>query len=189
MKNPITILFDEHEIIISAIDIAKRADELLATDEPAYEKTIRELIVFFRVYADQYHHHKEEEILFPEMNKKNELLEEGVIKEMFENHADFRDMIKRIEAFLDKKDYQMAQQQLHTYAEALLDHIAVENDEVFQMTDSLFDYQELEKLYFRFHDCDREIEEHNKSVGKGNKTELIDHLNEIKKNFYTELEK
>jgi len=172
MKNPIKVLFDEHEIIISAIDIAKEADKLIASNEIVYEKLIRDLISFFRLYADQYHHYKEEQILFPEMSKKNELLEDGVIKEMFENHEDFRDMIKNIETFLDKKEYVKAQQQLNSYAEALLDHIAVENDEVFQMAESLFEKEELEKIYFRFDDCDRE-------VGEKKKTELVVQLIEM----------
>lgn len=173
MKSPIKVLFDEHEIIISAIDIAKEADKLIATNEVLYEKLIRDLIAFFKVYADQYHHYKEEQILFPEMNKKNELLEDGVIKEMLENHEDFRSLIKGIETLLDKKDYMRAQQQLHIYTEALLDHIAVENDEVFQIAETLFDSAELEKIYFHFDDCDRE-------VGEQNKAELVNQLKEMR---------
>lgn len=176
MKDPIKVLLNEHDIITSAIDIAKEAEKLIAKDVIAYEKTIRELIHFFRIYADKYHHNKEEQILFPEMNKKNELLEDGVIKEMLENHEDFRSMIKDIETFLDKKDFVKAQQKLHVYSEALLDHIAVENDEVFHMAESLFDEGELEKIFFRFEDCDRE-------VGEQNKIELANHLKEIRKNL------
>lgn len=172
MKDPIKVLFAEHDIIIAAVDIAKEADKLIETNEVGYEKLIRELISFFREYADQYHHNKEEKILFPEMGKRNELLEDGVIKEMLENHEDFRSMIKSIETFLDKKDYTKAQQQLLSYSEALLDHIAVENDEVFQMAESLFDTNELEKIYFHFEDCDREI-------GMQRKTELEKKLNEM----------
>ncbi|MGE0568372.1 MAG: hemerythrin domain-containing protein [Bacteroidia bacterium] len=172
MKDPIKVLFEEHEIILSAIEVAKQTDKLLAKDEIAYQKIVRQLIHFFRVYADQFHHYKEEKILFPEMNKKNELLEDGVIKEMFEHHEDFRNMIKSIENFLEKKEYMRAQQQLHIYIEVLLDHIAVENDEVFQMAETLFDKDELEKIYFRFNDCDREI-------GEQKKMELINNLNDI----------
>jgi hemerythrin-like domain-containing protein len=99
-------------------------------------------------------------------------LEDGVIKEMFENHEDFRNMILDIETFLDKKDYLRAQQKLNIYTESLLDHIAVENDEVFQMAETLFDNEELEKIYFRFEDCDRELGETNKNL-------LINQLREI----------
>jgi len=172
LKNPVKVLFDEHDIITSAIETAKEAGKMIAIDEIAYEKLIRDLINFFRLYADQFHHYKEEQILFPEMSKKNELLEDGVIREMFENHDDFRIMIKNIETFLDNKEFTKAQVQLNTYAEALLDHIAVENDEVFQMAESLFDKEELEKIYFRFDDCDREI-------GEKNKVELVMQLKEM----------
>ncbi len=174
MKNPLSILFEEHEFIVSAIDIAKHADKLLAKDEVVYQKIISKLINFFRMYADKYHHYKEEKILFPEMNKKRELLEEGIIKEMVDNHEDFRNMIISIENFLNKKDYMRAQKQLHIYAEALLDHIAVENDEVFQIAETLFDNDELEKIYFQFEDYDREI-------GEQKKTELGNQLKEIQK--------
>jgi hemerythrin-like domain-containing protein len=115
-----------------------------------YEDTVRQLISFFRSYADKYHHYKEEKILFPEMSKRNELLMDGAIKEMLENHEDFREMIRGIEQFLDEKNYSGARQQLEKYTEALLNHIAVENDEVFLMAESIFTEEELKKISHRF---------------------------------------
>jgi hemerythrin-like domain-containing protein len=182
MNNPVKVLIDEHDIIVTATELAKEADKILLNDEEAYDKVLRKLIVFFRLYADRYHHYKEERILFPEMSRKNELLQDGVIKEMFENHEDFRSMIQSIETFLDKKNYPKAQQQLHIYTEALLDHIAVENDEVFQMAETLFTPDELEKIYFRFEDCDHEIGAESGS-GQEDKTNLIKLLGEIKEAF------
>ena len=170
------VLFDEHEIIVNAIDTAKQAKSLIGKDDAAYEKLITQLIGFFRNYADKYHHFKEEEILFPEMAKRNELLADGVIKEMFENHADFRLMIKNIETSLNKKQYPQAQQQLEQYTEALLDHIAVENDEVFQTAETIFSEEELEKIYFRFEDCDREL-------GNAKKEELKELADTLRKNL------
>ena len=180
MHSPIKTLTDEHEIIKSAAEIVKNANKLLAKDEVAYEQLIRKMVVFFRVFADRFHHHKEEEILFPEMAKKNEILEDGVIKEMLENHEDFRERIKNIETALDNKQYKDAQQELLDYTEALLDHIALEDDEVFQMADSLFSEDELEKMYFRFQDSDYEIGEQIKAEGKLTKTELSHQLSEMR---------
>ena len=157
MHDSIKLLFEEHSIIVNAIDVARQAGSLIGKDDEQYERTVRKLIQFFRQYADGFHHHKEEEILFPEMAKKNELLGEGVIKEMFEHHEDFREMIKGIEKFLDAKEYSSAQLQLKLYTEALLDHIAVENDEVFQMAESIFDEKELDRINFRFQDCDNSL--------------------------------
>ncbi len=176
MDQSMKILYDEHEIIINAIDAAGSVKTLIEKDPALYEKTVRDLIVFFRNYADKFHHHKEEEILFPEMNKKNELLADGIIKEMFDNHDEFRSMIKKIEKHLDEKNYPLAEKQLEKYGEELMNHIAVENDEVFQMAESLFDGSELEKILGRFQDCDREL-------GDVRKEELAEMARSIRKNL------
>lgn len=157
MQQPVKILYDEHEIIVSAIELAKQTAALWKTKPDRFEKTLRELISFFRNYADKFHHYKEEEVLFPEMNRKNELLKNGLIKEMFDNHADFREMLGSIEVHLNNKNFALADQQLLEYTEKLLDHIAVENDEVFQMAEALFTPDELEKINFRFADWDNEL--------------------------------
>ena len=176
MDKSMKVLYDEHSIIINAIDTALLAKQLIGNDDVQYESTITQLIDFFRSYADQFHHFKEEIILFPEMNKKNEMLAAGIIKEMFDNHDDFRQMIKQIELALNEKKFSEAQQQLEKYTEALLDHIAVENDEVFQMAESLFSDDELDKIYFRFEDCDVEL-------GRELKQELQYSAEEIRKNL------
>ncbi|MEZ5109849.1 MAG: hemerythrin domain-containing protein [Bacteroidia bacterium] len=183
MTEAIKTLFDEHEVIMEAIHLAKQSEELINEDETQYEQVIRSLIKFFRYYADGYHHHKEEQILFPEMSKMNELLEDGVIKEMLENHEDFRDMISNIEQLLNAKEYHKAQQQLNKYTEAMLDHIAVENDEVFHSAETLLDEDELEKMNFRFMDCDREVGDEIANKIKQSKAQLVEELSELKKQF------
>lgn len=162
MESSVKVLYDEHEIIISAIEFAKKAAASWKSDGEKFEKTVRTLLSFFRNYADKYHHFKEEEVLFPEMSKKNELLEGGLIKEMFDHHEDFREMLRSIEVCLDNKNYEPAIRQLLDYCESLLDHIAVENDEVFQMAETLFTADELERIQFRFADCDRGLGEEKK---------------------------
>ncbi len=159
MNNSLKMLFDEHEIITRAVEIAKNAKSLIGKNDEEYEITISELIRFFRVYADQYHHHKEEEILFPEMAKKNELLAEGIINEMFDNHNYFRELIRDIELDLEQQNYSEASEKIDEYTEALLDHIAVENEELFQTAYGIFTEDELENIYYRFIDLDRELGE------------------------------
>lgn len=156
MNKAIQILFDEHEIIANAIDAAKHAKVLIGKSEKQYEITIRDLIKFFRNYCDNFHHQKEEAVLFPEMKKKNELLADGILKEMLDNHEDFREMLKEIENNLNEKKYFLTQQKLEAYCESLLNHIAVENDEVFQIAETLFSEDELEKIMNHFDDCDIE---------------------------------
>lgn len=156
MNKSIQVLFDEHEVIANAIDAAKHARALIEKSEKQYETTIRDLIKFFRNYCDNFHHQKEEAVLFPEMKKKNELLADGILKEMFDNHEDFREMLKEIEKSINEKKYLLTQQKLEVYCESLLNHIAVENDEVFQIAETLFSEDELEKIMNQFDDCDIE---------------------------------
>lgn len=166
MTNALKILYDEHEVIVSAIELAKGSAGLAESNPPKYELVVRDLLSFFRNYADQYHHHKEEQILFPALGKKNELLQEGIITEMLSNHEDFRNMLRGIEIELEKKEYKQARQYLALYGEALLDHIAVENDELFQVAEALMSEEEQERTYFSFMDCDRDLGNENKRLLK-----------------------
>jgi hemerythrin-like domain-containing protein len=163
MNNTLKMLYDEHDIISRAIALAQDARTLISTDEQAYDAAMRELIRFFRGYADKYHHYKEEEILFPEMMKKSELMADGVITEMLENHAAFREMLAEIEDALNNADYNTAANITEKYTDDLLDHIAVENDEVFQAAYSILNEIELENIYYRFADLDRELGEAKKN--------------------------
>ena len=173
MNHSLKILFDEHDIISDAVEIARNAKGLIGVNDDEYESTIGELIRFFRVYSDQYHHHKEEEILFPEMAKKNELLADGILKEMYDNHEYFRDLIRSIEVDLEQREYEEASLKIDEYTEALLDHIAVENEELFQAAYSLFTDEELDNISFRFIDLDRELGE----LKKKDFTDLLEQLN------------
>lgn len=162
MNNPIYLLFDEHELIVSAAETARQTEDFIGVDNERYTKIVGDLILFFRNYADKYHHYKEEKILFPEMCKQNELLKEGMVQEMLGNHDDFREMLSDIEKSLASKQYETTNKILQQYVEMLLDHVAVENDELFQIAESLFDENELERLFFLFKDTDRELGEEKK---------------------------
>jgi hemerythrin-like domain-containing protein len=157
MNEYVKILYDEHDIIVQGIEIAKKSKELIDKDSTQFEETVRKLIYFFRNYADKFHHYKEEEILFPAMAQKNEIIGEGIVQEMLDNHEDFRSLIKEIENNLDAKQYINAYKVLSEYTDKLLDHIAAENDELFLMSEQLFDVSELERMKFRFDDCDRDL--------------------------------
>lgn len=163
MNNPLDLLYKEHEVISEAINVAKDLRRMV--DKPElYQQQISELISFFKEYGDKYHHHKEEEILFPEMVKANNLLESGVLQEMLEHHEDFRELIGEIEQLTESRDYFGAQDKLEKYVDLLADHIAVENEEVFEIAKSLFSESELENIYFRFKDIDCVYGENGKNI-------------------------
>ncbi len=174
MKNYLQALYDEHLVIVNAVDAGRQLRALATTDPERYDRLFRKLLTFFRQYADTIHHHKEEDILFPEMNKRNELLGEGLVKEMYENHEYFRDLTQKMEQSLDDRNVLGTATCFEEYAEGLLDHIAVENEEVFQIAGTLFSEDELESMAFRFEDADRE-------AGAGKREELARMIDDLRK--------
>jgi len=66
-------------------------------------------LIFFRNYADKFHHYKEEKLLFPMMCEKNEMLQDSIVEEMLENHREFRRLVKQIEDSLLSGNYEQVQ--------------------------------------------------------------------------------
>ncbi len=155
--NPIDILTNEHEVISSAEDIINNMESLWPSDDVRYRDKVRKLLEFFREYSDKFHHHKEEEVLFPEMAAHPEFMLQEILTELEEHHDIFRESVAKIEKANNEGQWEIVQSLLEQYVKDLLDHIAVENDEVFAMAETLFTEEELERMYFRFMDIDAEL--------------------------------
>lgn len=173
MNNPLEILVNEHNVIVSAINIAKQLQKIADSEPKKYVDVAGKLIVFFRNYADKYHHFKEESLLFPRMCDENQLLENGIIKEMLENHEEFRNSLREIEKALENEELTLVTKFFSIYCNSLHDHIAVENEELFQIAGALFKESELENIYFRFLDIDRELGEPRKKGFEDFATETV----------------
>jgi hemerythrin-like domain-containing protein len=169
------LLLSEHSVILQAEDLISANNELWLSNPAEYEDAINQLLVFFTEFADEFHHAKEEEILFPEISKRNELSGQGIISELLEQHETFRECAQDIRSALKVKDYNTVQTVFEKYISDLKDHIAIENDELFPMAESLFTTDELETLYFRSLDKDN-------MLGMGRKEELINFVQNFKFN-------
>lgn len=134
------------------------ANQGLWENNPAeYEKFVTEILNFFSTYADEFHHMKEEEILFPALAAKNDVVGQEMVKELMEQHDDFRDLARNIRNLVEAEDYPAVHRQLEEYAEKLYDHIGLEDDEVFPMADGIFNDDELAKLHHKCIDKDSEL--------------------------------
>lgn len=158
-NDPITLLLHEHEIISSARDVITEADRLWIKDEESYEEVLRALMFFFGKYSDGFHHQKEEMALFPALKNHPDFHPQELLDELENHHRIFRDRIGRMQRALDDKKFEDVQSELTAYWNELLDHMAVENDELFVMTESLLGEADLERMYFRFKDIDHELGE------------------------------
>ncbi len=161
-RNPIQVMRDEHEIISGAEQVVQLLDHFWEKGEEEFIKHVRSLISFFREYSDRYHHYKEEQVLFPEMENLNDFVVNSLVSELKDHHELFREYTKSIEAYLNENQFEKAYSILNTYMDELLDHIAAENDELFVMAESLFSERELEMMFYKFRDIDVELGEHKK---------------------------
>ncbi len=156
-RNPIQVMREEHEIIGSAEQTVQLLDRYWKKNEEDFVKQVHSLLRFFREYSDRYHHYKEEQVLFPEMENLNDFALNSLISELKEHHEMFREYTRTIEEHLHTKQSEKAYLILTTYMDELLDHIAAENEELFVMAESLFSETALETMYFRFRDIDMEL--------------------------------
>jgi hemerythrin-like domain-containing protein len=159
MHNPFNILIQEHSVISSVSTSVNELEQVLKSSPEKFEETLNLLLKFFRDYSDKYHHHKEELILFPAMNNHPDFMQQDIIHELEEHHENFREQLSEIDAALKTKEYVQALKILKVYVNDLLDHIAIENDELFIMAESLFSENEMERMYFQYKDIDNELGE------------------------------
>jgi hemerythrin-like domain-containing protein len=161
-NNPIQIMLDEHDIISKTESIIKNLNLLWETDAEKYMEKVKTLITFFKEYADGYHHFKEEEVLFPAIMNHPDFSLQEIIHEFEEHHQGFRDYTKNIVDAIKNGNYEKSYQELNSYLEDLLDHIAAENDELFVLAENLIDDKELEAIFFKFKDIDMDLGESRK---------------------------
>ncbi len=156
-NDPVNLLLAEHEIIAGAKDVIAAMDQLWTKSADTYERAFREIVSFFVSYSDGFHHRKEEDVLFPALRNHPDFYSNEILDELEDHHQTFREHIGQMQLALEEKNYERAHARLKRYFDELLDHIAVENDELFVMAESLLGDAELERMYFRFKDVDLEI--------------------------------
>jgi len=151
----IKMLFDEHDIILDAIE---RVETLLEREDlSAQSETLTWFITFFREYGDGYHHHKEEDILFSLLSEKDPMLATGIVDELAEHHELFRNSLRQLQQHLSDKKFDAVRKAFGQYLSLLKDHIAAENDELFVAAEQLLNDREKESLYFSFKDKDADL--------------------------------
>ena len=87
----IEILVKEHESILKMIDVTR---SLLVDKSALNINHVEQIIDFIRNFADKYHHLKEEDVLFMELEKHGMPREGGPVGVMLYEHDEGRAYIK-----------------------------------------------------------------------------------------------
>ena len=150
------LLRHEHEAILRMLDATLNAAARIASGRAVRPELLVELVDFFRVFADQCHHGKEEEHLFPAMIRKGLPSKGGPINVMLAEHEEGRALVRRMIVAAEAlssgiptagPDWAAA---ARTYVELLRAHIAKENDILFVMAERILTDQEQSELALRF---------------------------------------
>ncbi len=126
---------NEHENILHAIDALL---DQCAQDEKSGAVShdfYRSEIDFIRNYADKFHHAKEEDILFIELNKDSANTHCNPTEQMLYEHNSGRQYVKEIEAGLAENSLTKVLAGARNYGNLLKDHIYKEDNILYPMAD------------------------------------------------------
>ena len=154
--NAIEQLRDEHEGISMMLRILDKFCERLENGEDVNLDDGAAMIEFLRGYADKCHHEKEEQLLFPLLEKLGIPRAGGPIEIMLEDHdlgrAHVRGMDEVLESMRkgDREAGRSFAEHARNYIRLLTEHIDMENEAIFDMADMRLSAAQLEKLTAEF---------------------------------------
>jgi len=137
------VLRDEHRLIL---EVAEALDGLLRDEADGNSldyDTVGACITFFRLFADACHHGKEEDLLFPELERAGLPHDTGPIAVMLSEHEQGRAFVRSMGASIEgaRAGDDPARVELRGSAEdfisLIVSHIGKENNVLFNMADGM----------------------------------------------------
>jgi hemerythrin-like domain-containing protein len=176
----------EHEGIILMLRIVEKICQRLEAGRVVSADDLHKIVEFFRIFVDQCHHGKEEDLLFPALEKAGIAREHGPIGQMLFDHAEGRTPARDLaEAVLSYREGDAAAPAniaaaARNYQRLLTDHIIKENEVLFPMADAKLTEAQQDELYMLF----EHLEE--TTIGAGKHEEFYGLLNRLERTYLLE---
>src|SRR5512143_4062102 len=178
MSKAIADLMNEHEAILSALQLLERMAAEGEKGTPPEQKDILEFIAFLKEFADKCHHGKEEGLLFPAMIGAGVPDRGGPIGVMMGEHDEGRRLIRAMEAAVSPAvDGPKFSQAAREYIQLLRAHIQKENLVLFPLAERALGQPVLENLYEGFEKHEEEV------IGHGRHEQLHAMLHELQEKY------
>jgi hemerythrin-like domain-containing protein len=178
MSKAIADLMNEHEAILSAIQILERMAGTVEKAQLVDKKDIQDFIGFLKEFADRCHHGKEEGFLFPAMVNAGVPEKGGPVGVMLAEHAQGRQFIRDMEAAItNNMDREKLAGAARGYASLLRVHIHKENGMLFPMAERLLTGAQLDALYEGFEKHEEQV------IGHGRHAELHAILEKLQEKY------
>jgi hemerythrin-like domain-containing protein len=146
----------EHDAILRMLDAAEETARQLTAGAQVAPGVLEGLLEFLKLFADQCHHGKEEDVLFPKLVEKGLPRNMGPIGVMLLEHDQGRALVQQM------SDATAAYKAAHpgaaerwaeaarAYAGLLREHIAKENSVLFVMAERMLSAEEQQQLAAEF---------------------------------------
>jgi hemerythrin-like domain-containing protein len=135
-------LREEHQVILGVAEAMQHLVEATARGQWDFD-AFADCVTFIRLFADACHHGKEEDLLFPELEKGGMPRHQGPIAVMLHEHQQGRAFARRMADALDaaRNGDEQARATLRNAASGYVDlirgHIMKEDNVLFQMADQM----------------------------------------------------
>ena len=155
------ILRDEHEGILAMLAVVEAAAERLSSGKKIPSQMMTDAAIFFRKFADECHHGKEEGELFPTLIELGLPKEGGPIGVMLLEHEEGRALVRGLRqaaeryAQGDESVVPLMIQYALDFVQLLREHIAKENNVLFPMADGLLSDADQVRLDAAFDQVER----------------------------------
>lgn len=134
-KNLTNMLSEEHKHILKVVNALNRECDAIGDGKKLDKEFFSKAVDFIRNYADKYHHAKEEDILFAELNKNEERMHCNPVPQMVYEHEQGRSFVKGLEESLKRNDKEGVLTNGKNYAALLQDHIFKEDNILYPLAD------------------------------------------------------
>jgi len=146
---PVKRLVDEHLLIKRFIALVPALAQRLDLASEEGRQVVLSGVELIRVYADAFHHAKEEDILFGYAEGTQE-----VIQVMLEDHTVARGHVRAIVKGVEERNSTAVAEHLLAYAELLTEHIKREDEILYPWMDRAFSTTQVGELYAAFDAAD-----------------------------------
>ena len=159
----VTILKEEHMVILELLDQLKLAGERILKNKFPPREFFETAVKFARVFADKFHHYKEEEIMFRILAQKNSGAIDSDLEKLRQQHEQCRDYVTAISAAVEgyaagrDSDTRILHRNLADYVATMHKHINFENVTFFPRVARELSSDELDTLAAEFGKWDEKM--------------------------------
>lgn len=140
---PTQELIAEHNAVLVALQILEKVAGALAAKREQAPEHLHQLLDLLKGFVDRCHHGKEEDVLFPELERRGVPRDGGPIGVMLAEHESGREHVRTMSQALDRLGHgesdalDAIRERARAYCDLLRSHIQKENNILFPMADRL----------------------------------------------------